>query len=62
MLAVGPEGGWIPFELDLLEAYGFHPFGLGPRILRVETAIPFAYGQVQLARARVPGQAAGLGR
>lgn len=52
VLAIGPEGGWIPFELDLLEAQGFSPFGLGPRILRVETAVPFAFGQVQLARAR----------
>lgn len=55
VLAIGPEGGWIPFELDLLEGHGFSPFGLGPRILRVETAVPFAFGQVQLARARVAG-------
>ncbi len=51
LLAIGPEGGWIPFELELLEAHGFRPFDLGPRILRVETAIPFAFGQVQLIRA-----------
>jgi RsmE family RNA methyltransferase len=62
VLAVGPEGGWVPFELDLLGAHGFHPFGLGPRILRVETAVPFAFGQVQLARARVPGKSTGAGR
>lgn len=55
VLAIGPEGGWIPFELDLLQAHGFIPFGLGPRILRVETAVPFAFGQVQLARARAAG-------
>ncbi len=52
VLAIGPEGGWIPFELELLAAHGFRPFGLGPRILRVETAVPFAFGQVQLAQAR----------
>jgi RsmE family RNA methyltransferase len=52
VLAIGPEGGWISFELELLEAHAFCPFGLGSRILRVETAIPFAFGQVQLARAR----------
>jgi len=50
VLAIGPEGGWIPFELELLAAHGFSPFGLGPRILRVETAVPFAFGQIQLSR------------
>lgn len=50
VIAIGPEGGWVPFELDLLAAHGFIPFGLGPRILRVETAVPFAFGQVQLLR------------
>jgi len=52
VLAIGPEGGWVPFETGLLEAYGFRPFGLGPRVLRVETAVPFAFGQVLLARGR----------
>ena len=51
VLAIGPEGGWVPFELELLQARGFQPFGLGPRVLRVETAVPFAFGQVRLARA-----------
>lgn len=39
-LAIGPEGGWIPYEVDLLHAAGFAPVQLGPRILRVETAVP----------------------
>ena len=55
VLAIGPEGGWIPFELALLAAHGFSSFGLGPRILRVETAVPFAFGQVQLLRTRATG-------
>ncbi len=50
VLAIGPEGGWVPFEVELLESRGFRRFGLGPRILRVETAVPFAFGQVLLAR------------
>lgn len=37
-LAIGPEGGWIPSELDGFVERGFTGFGLGPRILRVETA------------------------
>jgi len=56
VIAIGPEGGWVPFELELLEAHGFQPFGLGPRILRVETAVPFAFGQVLLARTRTAGE------
>jgi RsmE family RNA methyltransferase len=43
-LAIGPEGGWVPFERTLLEARGFHPLGFGPRTLRSETIVPFALG------------------
>jgi RsmE family RNA methyltransferase len=38
-LAVGPEGGWIDLEVQTLADIGFIPFGLGPRILTVETAV-----------------------
>jgi 16S rRNA (uracil1498-N3)-methyltransferase len=38
LLAVGPEGGWNEFELNLLTAHGFHSAGLGPRTLRSDTA------------------------
>jgi RsmE family RNA methyltransferase len=38
-LAIGPEGGWIPYEVDLLRASGMNPVQLGDRILRVETAV-----------------------
>lgn len=39
-LAIGPEGGWIPYEVETLRTAGFQPVQLGPRILRVETAVP----------------------
>ncbi|HPG42011.1 MAG TPA: 16S rRNA (uracil(1498)-N(3))-methyltransferase [bacterium] len=39
-LAIGPEGGFIPWEIELLQSIGFIPVHIGKRILRVETAIP----------------------
>ncbi|WP_205341251.1 16S rRNA (uracil(1498)-N(3))-methyltransferase [Denitrificimonas caeni] len=39
-LAIGPEGGWIPYEVELLSKAGLQPVQLGERILRVETAVP----------------------
>lgn len=40
-LAIGPEGGWIGYEVELLERVaGLRPVQLGERILRVETAVP----------------------
>jgi RsmE family RNA methyltransferase len=38
LLAVGPEGGWNDYELNLLEAHRFVVVGLGPRSLRTDTA------------------------
>ncbi len=37
-LLVGPEGGLTPKEIDTAKAAGFEPVGLGPYILRAETA------------------------
>lgn len=39
-LAIGPEGGWIPYEVELLGKAGLQPVQLGERILRVENAVP----------------------
>ncbi|MCG4452361.1 MULTISPECIES: 16S rRNA (uracil(1498)-N(3))-methyltransferase [unclassified Pseudomonas] len=38
-LAIGPEGGWIPYEVEMLHKAGLQPVQLGERILRVETAV-----------------------
>lgn len=39
IVAIGPEGGWVPFERELWAAAGFEAVHLGARILRVETAV-----------------------
>jgi len=38
-LAIGPEGGFITREIESFERATFTPVSLGPRILRVETAV-----------------------
>jgi 16S rRNA (uracil1498-N3)-methyltransferase len=45
-LAIGPEGGFIEREIASLEAIGFTPVALGPRILRVETAVASIVGRL----------------
>ena len=39
-LAIGPEGGFIPYEVEKLVACGFTVVQMGERILSVETAVP----------------------
>jgi len=39
-LCIGPEGGFTPYEVDKLEEAGCQGVHLGPRILRMETAVP----------------------
>lgn len=39
-LAIGPEGGFIPYEVEKLAGCGFTPIHLGERILSTETAVP----------------------
>lgn len=48
-LAIGPEGGFIPYEIDKLRAAGFREVHCGTRILRVETAVPALIGRLSAA-------------
>lgn len=50
VLAIGPEGGWVDFEVQRFKGQGFVPFSLGPRILRVDTAVPALLAQLSLLR------------
>lgn len=47
LVAVGPEGGWVAFERDLLTARGFRSVSLGWRTLRCDTA---CVAMISLAR------------
>lgn len=46
-LLVGPEGGFSPEELAAASEHGWQTTGLGPRILRTETAGPAAIAVLQ---------------
>jgi RsmE family RNA methyltransferase len=48
ILAIGPEGGWIQRELDTFVSRGFAPVSIGTPILRVESAVSAALGQLLL--------------
>ncbi len=39
VLAIGPEGGFTPYEVEKLVEQGMQSVSLGPRILRVENAV-----------------------
>lgn len=45
-LAIGPEGGFIPYEIEMFEHLGFERVTTGDRILRVEYAIASLAGRL----------------
>lgn len=49
-IAIGPEGGWTPEEMQLFTDHAWQPVTLGPRILRAETA---AIAAIAIASARL---------
>lgn len=49
-LALGPDGGFLPYEVDRLHERGFLPITLGPHALRTETALAALWGQLHLLR------------
>lgn len=51
-LAIGPERGFTPYEVDALRAAGFSAVSAGPWPLRVPTAVALLAGQLTLLRAQ----------
>jgi 16S rRNA (uracil1498-N3)-methyltransferase len=46
IVVIGPEGGIIDYEIELLKSAGCHTIDLGPRILRTESVLPFMVGKL----------------
>lgn len=50
VVAIGPEGGWTAFELELFHQRSFQPLSLGTRTLRVDTACIVIIGLLHALR------------
>lgn len=46
LLVIGPEGGFIPYEVEKFQDAGCQAVSLGPRILRVENAVTSLLGRL----------------
>ncbi|HEX5053948.1 MAG TPA: RsmE family RNA methyltransferase [Planctomycetota bacterium] len=51
-LGVGPDGGFLPYEVHAFAARGFLPVRCGEHTLRTETALAVLTGQLDLLRRR----------
>ena len=45
-LIIGPEGGILDYEIELLKTAGCQTLELGPRILRTEAVLPYVVGKI----------------
>lgn len=46
LLAVGPEGGWVDYEVDKFVTAGFTSCSIGERILKVDTAVVALHSRI----------------
>ncbi len=61
VLAVGPEGGWVDYEVRKFREQGFSCCSIGPRILKVDTAVIALHATITALRevgGGAPGHAA----
>lgn len=56
LLAIGPEGGWVDYEINCFQQQGFTPFHMGVHILRVDSAVPALIAQIQLLNQLIGNQ------
>jgi 16S rRNA (uracil1498-N3)-methyltransferase len=50
LLAVGPEGGWVDFEIEKFLEQSFVPVSMGTRVLRTDTAVVALLSQLMVLR------------
>jgi len=48
LLAIGPEGGWVDFEINNFMGQSFVPISMGERILRTDTAVVALLAQLTI--------------
>lgn len=54
LLAVGPEGGWMPREISMMcDGHSFHQISMGPRVLKTDAAVIILLGLVHDALDRM---------
>ncbi len=47
LYGIGPEGGWVHFEVKKFREAGMNCFSTGPRILKVDTAVVAIHGRIR---------------
>lgn len=54
VIAIGPEGGWTDYEIDLMRQHRFECVSFGERTLRTDTAVQAILGAVLAGRTALP--------
>lgn len=59
LMAIGPEGGWVDYEVQKFQEQGFYCCGLGERILKVDTSVIALHSAIQVLQ-KVAGKSMGI--